>query len=78
MTWTGARLQDVPIKSTLTWLSVASAAIGLTQLLLVTHYNRVLGIPDTWFTFGDDLILTVLGQVTHDLSWPCLALPCLA
>ena len=24
---------------------------------------RVLGIPDQWFTFGDDLVLTVLGQL---------------
>ena len=56
-------LQDVELKKLFTWLSVSGTAIGLTQLLLVTHYNRVLGIPDTWFTFGDDLILTVLGQL---------------
>jgi folate/biopterin transporter len=56
-------LQDVPIKTVLGSLSVVSAVLGLSQLLLVTHYNRALGIPDTWFTFGDDLILTVLGQL---------------
>jgi len=56
-------LQDVPVKTTLGWCSVASAALGMTQLLLVTHANRALGIPDDWFTFGDDLVLTVLGQL---------------
>lgn len=34
-----------------------------TQLLLVYHLNRDLGIPDEIFTFGDDIILAVLGQV---------------
>lgn len=33
------------------------------QLLLVYHLNRQLGIPDDLFTFGDDVILTVLGQI---------------
>lgn len=33
------------------------------QLLLVFHVNRGLGIPDELFTFGDDVILAVLGQV---------------
>ena len=56
-------LQDVELKKLFTGLSVAGALLGSTQLLLVSHYNRVLGIPDTWFTFGDDLILTVLGQL---------------
>ena len=56
-------LQEVPLKKLFTWLSLIGAVLGLSQLLLVTHYNRVLGIPDTWFTFGDDLILTVLGQL---------------
>lgn len=34
-----------------------------TQLLLVYHVNRTVGIPDEIFTFGDDVILTVLGQI---------------
>ena len=35
----------------------------LTQLLLTTHYNRVLGIPDTLFSLTDSVVLTVLGQI---------------
>ena len=34
-----------------------------TQLLLVYHMNRQLGIPDELFTFGDDVVLAVLGQI---------------
>ena len=56
-------LQDVPIKVTLKWTAIASVVAGLSQLLLVTHVNRDLGIPDTLFTFGDDLVLTVFGQL---------------
>ena len=56
-------MQEVPLKKLFTTLSVSGAALGLTQLILVTRTNLALGIPDTWFTFGDDLILTVLGQL---------------
>ena len=48
---------------TLKWTAIASVVAGLSQLLLVTHVNRDLGIPDTLFTFGDDLVLTVFGQL---------------
>ncbi len=35
----------------------------MTMLLLVTHANRTLGIDDRWFSLGDSLVLTVMGQV---------------
>lgn len=35
----------------------------MTQLILVYHLNTGLGIPNEFFTFGDSVILTVLGQV---------------
>eukprot|EP00587_Corethron_hystrix_P002396 CAMPEP_0113329466 /NCGR_PEP_ID=MMETSP0010_2-20120614/20924_1 /TAXON_ID=216773 ORGANISM="Corethron hystrix, Strain 308" /NCGR_SAMPLE_ID=MMETSP0010_2 /ASSEMBLY_ACC=CAM_ASM_000155 /LENGTH=572 /DNA_ID=CAMNT_0000191575 /DNA_START=182 /DNA_END=1898 /DNA_ORIENTATION=+ /assembly_acc=CAM_ASM_000155 len=56
-------LRTVPIKDIMFWTSLASCPLGLTQLLLITHVNRELGIPDGAFLFGDDAILTVLGQV---------------
>ncbi len=37
--------------------------LGLTQLILVYHLNTALGIPNEVFTFGDSVVLTVLGQV---------------
>ena len=51
------------MKKVLFWCSVASAPLGLTQLILILHINRDLGISDYWFTFGDSLVLTVLGQL---------------
>ncbi|NJN86190.1 MAG: folate/biopterin family MFS transporter, partial [Leptolyngbyaceae cyanobacterium SL_7_1] len=35
------------------------------MLLLVTHANRSLGIDDHWFSLGDSLILTVMGQIAY-------------
>lgn len=55
-------LRQVSIKSILLWSSIASAPLGLIQLLLITHANRDLGIPDGAFVFGDDVVLAVLGQ----------------
>ena len=45
--------------------------LSLTQLLLTTHYNRVLGIPDQLFALTDSVVLTVLGQIAF---MPTLAL----
>ncbi len=55
-------LRTVPIKKILLWTSIASAPLGLIQLLLITHANRSLGIPDTAFVFGDDVVLAILGE----------------
>ncbi|MEM9448496.1 MAG: folate/biopterin family MFS transporter [Cyanobacteria bacterium P01_E01_bin.6] len=45
------------------WTTVLSALLGMTTLLLVTHANRTIGIDDRWFSLGDSLILTVLGEI---------------
>ena len=37
----------------------------MTMLLLVTHANRTLGIDDRWFSLGDSLVLTVMGQIAY-------------
>lgn len=50
------------IKDILFWTTVASAPLGLIQLLLITHANRSLGIPDGAFVFGDDVVLAILGE----------------
>ena len=56
-------LKTVPIKSVLLWSSILSTPLGLSTLLLITHANRDLGIPDGAFVFGDDVALAILGQV---------------
>lgn len=55
-------LRTTSIQKILFWTSVASAPLGLLQLLLITHVNRELGIPDAAFVLGDDVVLAVLGQ----------------
>ncbi len=45
----------------------ARQVLGMTPLVLISHLNRQLGLPDQLFALGDDVILTVLGQVTAPL-----------
>ena len=56
-------LKSRPIKDILFWASLVSAPLGLTSLLLITHANRVIGIPDGAFILGDDVILSILGEI---------------
>ena len=64
-------LKDFKIKDVIFWSTIISVPLSLTQLLLTTHYNRVLGIPDQLFVLTDSVVLTVLGQVAF---MPLLAL----
>jgi folate/biopterin transporter len=57
-------LKTIPFRVVLGWSTFISAALGMTTLLLVTHANRAIGIDDAWFSLGDSLILTVVGQIT--------------
>ncbi len=56
-------LRQVPIRRIFAWTTVISTLLGLTTLILVTHFNRQLGIDDRWFSMGDSLILTVAGRI---------------
>ncbi|MDJ0735971.1 MAG: folate/biopterin family MFS transporter [Nostocaceae cyanobacterium] len=58
-------LRSVPFRVMFAWSIVLSATLGMTMLLLVTHANRTLGIDDHWFSLGDSLVLTVMGQIAY-------------
>ena len=58
-------LKAVPFRVIFGWSTVISAVLGMSMLLLVTHTNRTLGIDDHWFSLGDSLILTVMGQIAY-------------
>jgi len=58
-------LKSVPFRVIFGWSTVISTVLGMTMLLLVTHTNRALGIDDHWFSIGDNLILTVMGQIAY-------------
>lgn len=58
-------LKTIPFRVIFGWSTVIATLLGLTSLLLVTHANRALGIDDQWFSIGDSLILTVIGQIAY-------------
>ncbi|NJM65677.1 MAG: folate/biopterin family MFS transporter [Acaryochloris sp. RU_4_1] len=58
-------LKAVAVRRIFLWSTLMSATLGMTTLLLVTHANRTLGINDQWFSLGDSLILTVMGQIAY-------------
>ncbi|WP_414527716.1 folate/biopterin family MFS transporter [Nodularia chucula] len=58
-------LKSVSFRTIFAWSTVLSSVLGMTMLLLVTHTNRTLGIDDHWFSLGDSLILTVMGQIAY-------------
>ncbi|GAB1539063.1 folate/biopterin family MFS transporter [Scytonema sp. NUACC21] len=58
-------LKTVPFRVIFAWSTVLSAVLGMSMLLLVTHTNRTLGIDDHWFSLGDSLILTMMGQIAY-------------
>jgi len=58
-------LKSVSFRLIFGWSTVISTALGMTMLLLVTHTNRALGIDDHWFSLGDSLVLTVMGQIAY-------------
>ncbi|BAZ86050.1 folate/biopterin family MFS transporter [Dolichospermum compactum] len=55
--------KHIPFRTMITAGIFLSTALGMTNLLLVTHTNRMLGIDDHWFSLGDSLIITVIGQI---------------
>ena len=57
--------RTIPFRTIFAWSTVLSAVLGMTTLLLVTHANRAIGIDDHWFSLGDSLILTVMGQIAY-------------
>lgn len=56
-------LKAMPFRTIFGWTTVLSAGLGMTMLILVTHANRAIGIDDHWFSLGDSLVLTVMGQI---------------
>jgi folate/biopterin transporter len=56
-------LKAVAVRVIFFWSTLLATGLGMTTLILVTHANRQLGIDDRWFSLGDSLILTVMGQI---------------
>lgn len=56
-------LKAVPFRQIFAWSTVIAVLFGFTPVILVTHTNRLLGIGDRWFSLGDSVILTVIGEI---------------
>ena len=56
-------LKSTRIKDILFWSTIASFPLGMLPVLLITHANRALGIPDDLLIYGDDVALAALGQI---------------
>ncbi|KAJ4955844.1 hypothetical protein NE237_012627 [Protea cynaroides] len=57
-------LKNVPLRKIFTATTILGSGLGMTQIFLVTGLNRHFGISDEWFSIGDSLIITVLGQAS--------------
>ncbi|BFI03276.1 hypothetical protein MPTK1_1g02360 [Marchantia polymorpha subsp. ruderalis] len=57
-------LKEVSMRKMFFWTTILGSVIGLSQVILVTGWNRDVGISDEWFAVGDSLVGTVLGQVS--------------
>lgn len=56
-------LKGVALRQIFAVSIVLSSLVGFSMLILVTHTNRLWGIDDHWFSLGDNLVITVLGQI---------------
>lgn len=57
-------LKNVRIRNVLFWSTLASFPLGMLPILLITHVNREIGIPDEALIYGDDVALSILGQIS--------------
>ena len=58
------KLKSLPLKTLFKWTCILGTVLGMTPLILITHLNRILGLPDALFAITDDIILSILGQIT--------------
>ena len=64
-------LRNVNYRKFFVVLVSVSAVLGATPIILVTHVNARIGLPNSLFAAGDDLFLSVISQVA---LMPCLVL----
>lgn len=57
-------LKNVPLRKIFLTTTILGAALGMTQVFLVTGLNRQFGVSDEWFAIGDSLVITVLSQAS--------------
>jgi len=56
-------LTKVAYRRILYWTIILAFLAGLTPLILITHANRKIGLPDQMFVIGDAALLSGVGQI---------------
>jgi folate/biopterin transporter len=58
------KLKSIHLRAILKWTCILSVVLGMLPFILVTHVNRLIGIPDTWFAILDDIVISIFSQIT--------------
>jgi folate/biopterin transporter len=58
------KFKSIQLRTILKWTCIFGAVLGIFTLILVTHINRSLGIPDKLFVILDDIILSIFYKIT--------------
>ena len=59
------QLKSIQLRAILKWTCILNVILGMLPLILVTHINRLIGIPDTWFAILDDIVLSIFSQISN-------------
>lgn len=60
-----AYFRDLPFRSMFFRIQLASAAVSLAEVVLVTRLNVLFGIGDRFFIFGDEILSDVVARLKH-------------
>ena len=55
--------KNISLKNMFKMISYTGIIFSSMPIILLTHFNRQIGIPDEIFAIGDDIFLSVLGQI---------------
>lgn len=58
------KLKSIPLRDMFKWTCIIGTILGMLPIVLVTHMNRLIGIPDSWFAIMDSIVLSTFGQMT--------------
>jgi folate/biopterin transporter len=56
-------LKDLPLRTILLWAQLALAFVSILEVIIVTRFNLVVGIPDKWFVLGDAMIADITARM---------------
>jgi hypothetical protein len=58
------KLKSIPIRTIFKWTCILKTLVGIFPLILVTHANRIIDVPDICIAVIDDIVLSILYQIS--------------